>query len=336
MTSGRARRGVRPLPRRAQRPHRGARRRRDDRRLPRHLRQPGARAHQRDARSTRSSTTGCWTSSPPSATAGPFEAYREVVETGAPWQMEVEFDGLVGGARLSGVFEMRAVKLGDGILVTYRDMTDLRRAEAAAELMAAIVESTDDAIVGADREGRITHWNAGAERLLGYARAEIVGPVRAHAGARRGLREPERALQPRPRRRARRAHRDAVGAQGRRPARRRPHRVAAARPRRRGRRRLRGRPRHHGPQARRGRAAPLARRARALRRHRRARPARAAHGHHPAHRAARARRRLPARRDRHPPARGRRARLPARRRPARPRARRTRRAARASPSTCAA
>jgi PAS domain S-box-containing protein len=106
---------------------------------------------------------------------GPFDAYRDVVETGSPWQMEVEFDGLVGGARVSGVFEMRAVKLGDGILVTYRDMTDLRRAEAAAELMAAIVDSTDDAIVGADREGRITHWNAGAERLLGYARAEIEG-----------------------------------------------------------------------------------------------------------------------------------------------------------------
>ena len=106
---------------------------------------------------------------------GPFEAYRDVVETGTPWQMEVEFDGLVGGVRLSGVFEMRAVKLADGILVTYRDMTDLRRAEAAAELMAAIVESTDDAIVGADREGRITHWNAGAARLLGYSDAEIVG-----------------------------------------------------------------------------------------------------------------------------------------------------------------
>ena len=67
------------------------------------------------------------------------------------------------------------MKLGDGILVTYRDMSDLRRAEAAAELMAAIVESTDDAIVGADREGRITHWNPGAVRLLGYERAEIVG-----------------------------------------------------------------------------------------------------------------------------------------------------------------
>ena len=71
-------------------------------------------------RSPTSSTTGCWTSSPPSARRGPFEAYREVVETGAPWQQEVAFDGIVGGSALAGVFEMRAVKLGDGILVTYR------------------------------------------------------------------------------------------------------------------------------------------------------------------------------------------------------------------------
>ncbi len=106
---------------------------------------------------------------------GPFDAYREVVDSGAPWEQEVEFDGIVGGERITGVFEMRAVRLGDGILVTYRDVTALRRAEAAAERMAAIVESTDDAIVGADREGRITHWNPGAERLLGHSRAEIVG-----------------------------------------------------------------------------------------------------------------------------------------------------------------
>ena len=30
---------------------------------------------------------------------GPFEAYRAVVETGAPWQQEVAFDGIVGGSR---------------------------------------------------------------------------------------------------------------------------------------------------------------------------------------------------------------------------------------------
>ena len=40
---------------------------------------------------------------------GPFDAYRDVVETGAPWQQEVAFDGIVGGSHLAGVFEMRAV-----------------------------------------------------------------------------------------------------------------------------------------------------------------------------------------------------------------------------------
>ena len=110
---------------------------------------------------------------------GPFDAYREVVDTGVPWEREVAFDGAVGAGYVRGIFEMRAVRLGDGVLVTYRDVTSLRRAQDAVRRMAAIVESTDDAIVGADRAGLITHWNPGAERLLGYPYDEIVGrPVR--------------------------------------------------------------------------------------------------------------------------------------------------------------
>jgi PAS domain S-box-containing protein len=115
----------------------------------------------------------------PAFREGPFSAYCEVVATGVPWEMEVAFDGAVGAGHVRGIFEMRAVRLGDGILVTYRDVTSLRRAQDAARRMAAIVESSDDAIVGADREGRITHWNPGAERLFGYEHDEIIGqPVR--------------------------------------------------------------------------------------------------------------------------------------------------------------
>ena len=116
---------------------------------------------------------------------GPFDAYRNVVETGEPWEQEVSSTASSAASASPAVFEMRAVKLGDGILVTYRDMTALRRAEAAAELMAAIVESTDDAIVGAGRDGRVTHWNPGATRLLGYAREEIVGETCASSCATR-------------------------------------------------------------------------------------------------------------------------------------------------------
>jgi two-component system, NtrC family, sensor kinase len=115
----------------------------------------------------------------PAFREGPFAAYCEVVETGAPWETELAFDGAVGHGHVRGIFEMRAIRLGDGVLVTYRDVTSLRRAQDGVRRMAAIVESTDDAIVGADREGRITHWNPGAERLFGYARDEIIErPVR--------------------------------------------------------------------------------------------------------------------------------------------------------------
>ena len=56
-----------------------------------------------------------------------------------------------------------------------RDITERRRAEAARAYLAAIVNSSDDAIVGETLEGIITSWNNGAERMFGYTAAEAVG-----------------------------------------------------------------------------------------------------------------------------------------------------------------
>lgn len=49
------------------------------------------------------------------------------------------------------------------------------RAESAMRLLAAIVESTDDAIYGKNLDGRIVSWNHAAERTFGYKADEIIG-----------------------------------------------------------------------------------------------------------------------------------------------------------------
>ena len=56
-----------------------------------------------------------------------------------------------------------------------RDITERTQAAETRERLAAIVDSSDDAIIGHTLDGIITSWNQGAERLYGYRAAAVLG-----------------------------------------------------------------------------------------------------------------------------------------------------------------
>ena len=56
-----------------------------------------------------------------------------------------------------------------------RDITSQRQAQSALAYLAAIVESSEDAIIGTSLDGTILSWNYGAERMYGYKTAEVRG-----------------------------------------------------------------------------------------------------------------------------------------------------------------
>jgi len=56
-----------------------------------------------------------------------------------------------------------------------RDITERKRMEETRSQLSAIVESSDDAIMGKTLDGIITNWNEGAEKVYGYTADEVVG-----------------------------------------------------------------------------------------------------------------------------------------------------------------
>ena len=62
-----------------------------------------------------------------------------------------------------------------GVVLVFRDITERQRAEELQVRLAAIVSSSEDAIIGKTLAGIITNWNQGAEHMYGYQAEDVIG-----------------------------------------------------------------------------------------------------------------------------------------------------------------
>ena len=82
------------------------------------------------------------------------------------------------GALIEVSCTLSPIRTGDqiaGAACIVRDISERKRIEQAAARLAAIVESSDDAIISKTVEGVIISWNAAAEQMYGYSAAQAVG-----------------------------------------------------------------------------------------------------------------------------------------------------------------
>ena len=104
------------------------------------------------------------------------EVVAELEQAGEVRNHEVRFK-TKDARELTGLVSAEPIEINSNtfILTLFKDITERKRLEVDRARLAAIVDSSDDAIMATDVAGTIISWNAGAEKIFGYAAKEMRG-----------------------------------------------------------------------------------------------------------------------------------------------------------------
>lgn len=109
---------------------------------------------------------------------GLFELYVSVVETGETLDTEFYYKH---DRDIDAWLHIVAVKLNDGIAVTFRNITERKRSEAALlrseARFRALTQASSDIITLTDAQSQVIYQSSAVERVLGYSPAEFVGEI---------------------------------------------------------------------------------------------------------------------------------------------------------------